>query len=110
MKVRGLLAASVLGLWGNTCLPSAGLTGFVHTVHTNHQSNMVHVYLEGPLTFNEPGCSSYWTGNSMDDTKFLTITYPLLVVALAKRLQVNITVDGCLNGYPKIFAIDLVPR
>lgn len=110
MKIRALLTAGALGLWAGTCLAATQVTGFVHTVHTAQGSNMVYVYLEGPVQVNEPGCPTQWAASSMDDTRFMTATYPLLVVAAAKRIAVNIWVDGCLNGYPKIYAVDLNPR
>ena len=110
IRKRFLLTAGALSLWANTCFPFTAMTGFLHTVHVDHNSNTAHVYFEGPLTINEPGCPTQWTGNSLDDTKFMTFTYPLLVVAAAKRIQVNIWVGGCLNGYPKINAVDLIPR
>ena len=110
MRQISSLAIVFLGFWINPAFPASTGTGFIHTVHTNHQTNHTHVYLEGPIAFNEPGCSGIWTVNSMDDTKFAMFTYPLLVVALTKRIQVSISVDGCIDGFPKIFAVDLVPR
>ncbi len=86
--------------------------GTIHTIHSNTNSRLVHVYLDGKPQFDGGvTCSSnYWTGNSMDDLDFKNFVLPILLTAQAASKKVVISVNGCNGSYPKIFGVDLVPR
>jgi hypothetical protein len=84
--------------------------GVIHTLHVNLASNKAHIYLEGMPVFDGGGCSMLWTGNSMDDEKFRTFVWPLLMTAYAMQKEVTVTVEGCDGSHPKIVWVDLTPR
>lgn len=109
MKAR-TFAAALIGL--STFSAMAGsVTGTIHTLHVNLESNMAHIYLDGQPLFDGGGCSYMWTGNSLDDEKFMVYIWPALMNAKAHNFTVTITTNGCQVGaYPKIVAIDVVPR
>jgi len=86
------------------------LSGTIHTMHVNLDTNMVHVYLTGSPGFDGPGCGGRWTGNSISDDKFMTNIWPLLAMAKSRGLTVTIGVSGCVNGFPKVVWIDVEPR
>jgi hypothetical protein len=86
------------------------VTGTIHTLHINTQSNMGHIYLDGQPLFDGTGCTGPWTGNSLDEDKFMIYLWPALTNAKNKGYPVSIVVEGCLNGYPRIVSIDVVPR
>ena len=87
-----------------------GLTGIIHTLHVNLQSNRAHIYLDGKPNFDGGGCATYWTGNSLDDTKFMQYVWPLLLTAYTKNDPITVNVSGCLDGYPQIISVDILPR
>ncbi len=89
----------------------ASVTGTIQTLHINLESNMAHVQLQGKPAFDGgTGCNIGWTGNSLDDERFMTTVWPLLVLAKARSLAVTISVNGCTGSYPRIYAVDVEPR
>lgn len=86
------------------------LTGTIHTLHINLATNHGHIYLDGSPTFDGGGCPAAWTSNSLDEEKFMIYMWPALVNAKNHGYFVSITVDGCESSYPRIVAIDVVPR
>lgn len=86
------------------------LTGTIHTLHINLATNHGHIYLDGTPSFDGGGCVAAWTSNSLDEEKFMIYMWPALINAKNHGYVVAITVDGCEMGYPKIVAIDVVPR
>jgi hypothetical protein len=97
-------------LAGATAAHADTVTGTIHTLHINTQTNRGHIYLDGQPQFDGGGCTGYWTGNSLDEDKFMIYLWPALTNAKNRGFAVSITVDGCLGGYPQIVAIDVVPR
>ena len=109
MNIKRIFATiAAVALSGNAWADSR--SGTIHTLHVNLQSRMAHVYLDGLPTFQGGSCSGTWTGNSIDDQDFLIYIWPALMSAKNKGFAVTIEVSGCLNGYPKIVSIDVVPR
>jgi hypothetical protein len=86
------------------------LSGTIHTMHVNLETNMAHVYFTGSPAFDGGGCGGRWTGNLISDDKFMTYIWPLLAMAKSRNLPVLISVSGCVNGYPKIYWVDVEPR
>jgi len=84
--------------------------GVIHTLHSNMESNLFHIYLEDKPVFDTGDCSSYWTGNSMDNEKFRQYILPLLLTAYAREESIRVRVIGCNQGYPAINDVDLAPR
>jgi hypothetical protein len=86
------------------------VSGTIHTLHVSTESNMGYIYLDGMPTFDGGGCTGPWTGNSLDEDKFMIYLWPALMSAKNKGFSVSISVNGCVNGYPRIVGIDVVPR
>lgn len=85
-------------------------TGVIHSLHVNLESNKVHVYLKGKPVFVEEHCSGYWTANSMDDEKFKSYFWPVLMTAHISGEPIKIQTNNCEDGYPRIRSIDFSPR
>jgi len=84
--------------------------GTIHTLHVNLETERVHVHFTGKPFFHEGSCSSIWTSNTLDDTKFMVYIWPLLMHAKSKQEKISIVVKGCNGSYPKISSVDVSPR
>jgi len=86
------------------------LTGTIHTLHVNLQTNRAHIYFDGKPSFDGGGCPNFWTANSLDDTKFRQYIWPLLMTAKVTKEQVTVNVQGCTGTFPVITSVDVIPR
>lgn len=86
------------------------LTGTIHTLHVNLQTNLAHIYLDGSPIFNGGGCTNRWTANPLDEEKFMIYIWPALMNAKNRGFAVSVNVSGCVDGYPRIVSVDVVPR
>lgn len=99
----------VLMLMGSSNVRANTITGTIHTLHINTETNRGHIYLDGSPSFDGGGCPGMWTGNSLNDEKFMIYIWPALVNAKNKNYVVSVTVNGCESGYPRIVAIWVAP-
>jgi hypothetical protein len=109
MTLLGAMAAFAAG----ALAPAHANTviGTIHTLHINLDTNRAHIYLDGQPTFDGGGgCTGFWTGNSLDEDKFMIYVWTALTNAKNKGYAVSIDVVGCEGGFPKIRSIDVVPR
>lgn len=104
------LWTTLLAVLSASSAPAGSVTGTIHTLHIDLNSNTAHIYLDGQPQFDGNGCSYMWTGNSLDDEKFMIWVWPALMNAKNHNFPVTITTSGCVGIYPKIVWIDVVPR
>lgn len=109
-SVRSFILRLALLTCASSTVSAASQTGVIHTLHPHLQNNLVHIYLEGEPVFDQDGCPQYWTANSMDDEKFRTYIWPVLMTAHAQQAPIKINVSGCIGIYPKIISVDYQPR
>ncbi|WP_330110589.1 hypothetical protein [Methylophaga thalassica] len=111
--MKTILCALILLVLSNI-VAAQTVTGSIETIHSNLNTRIVYVYLEGKPTFiGNESCSSEWAAISMNNTDFRDFVLPLLITAQSTNQQVNITVDGCVTEQPEmpqIQWVDLHPR
>ena len=106
MIARLLLLVSLLS--GNAW--SDAKTGTIHTLHVNLASNLAHIYLDGSPLFDGGSCLNKWTGNSLNDEKFKSFIWPVLMTTSVTNQEVMVSVVGCNGSFPIIEWVDLNPR
>jgi hypothetical protein len=109
--MKRYLAAVVATLLCSGQAIAGSHTGTIKTLYINLQTATAHVKFNEAVTFTGgTTCSNVFTGNSVDDDRFMNLVWPLLIMAKSRNLPVTILTEACLTSYPTIHAVDVEAR